>query len=379
MGYTFGIYICSFLISVMFAGLFYRENRRKIVTHLPQWLNTIIRCLIIVCVPMIISCYRYNIGIDYKTYAILFQDSINADLTGLFGLQGATHLEIGNVLLVKLVYFVFHNINAVFAAYAIITWLLFMLAIDYFSDRISVPIALLVLFLIYYSASFNTLRQILAAAIIAYSFQYIEKKKLILYALFILIATSFHSSALVAFVFYFLSYDRNEVKRTIIKNSFISKFAYRVAICLLLIMPFIWTYVIQTMGNMNLFGRYLSDYSSSSFNIVSWLFFRIPIYAILILNYKKLTINDGRMRYLFWVTLIDFEFLLMSTVYQWAFRLTYYTAFSQSVLLGFYVKNIDKKNTKAIFGIGIVAWFILEFWVYYFMWGWDAIVPYIHL
>ena len=57
--------------------------------------------------------------------------------------------------------------------------------------------------------SYTGIRQTLATAVLLFGYEFLKKKKIIPYFLVILLATFFHKSALIFFLFYFVSYIKN--------------------------------------------------------------------------------------------------------------------------------------------------------------------------
>lgn len=72
--------------------------------------------------------------------------------------------------------------------------------------------ALIPFFALTYFYSFTYLRQMLAAGFVWQSLQYIEKRNLKMFALWVLIGFSFHNSALIFFPVYFLPFKKFELK-----------------------------------------------------------------------------------------------------------------------------------------------------------------------
>ena len=150
---------------------------------------------------ILFSGLRGDFTSDYKNYVNLFNFYNEFDFSQLFRYQFGQ--EIGYVILNKLI--------GIFTDNSVIFMLFTSLIIIslYFKEikRDSVYIWLSVLLFItigQYYISFNLIRQILAASIIFAGSKYLYEKKLIKYFLIILIATLFHTTALIMVPFYFI-------------------------------------------------------------------------------------------------------------------------------------------------------------------------------
>ena len=110
--------------------------------------------------------------------------------------------EAGHKLLTKFLGY-FKSVRVYFGAYAAITLCVFYIATkEQKKEDIALP-----MFLFYFGAfvnSFNIMRQTVAVVLIAFSFQYVFKRDFLKFMLCVLVAATFHLSALVVTVVYFL-------------------------------------------------------------------------------------------------------------------------------------------------------------------------------
>ena len=152
---------------------------------------------------VVVAGTRYETGADWNAYALYLEQvpPISAFLAG--GNIGGKGFEFGYFLLCSLL----KQFGMGFQ------WLLFIIALSNVTIitkalKHYTPYVVWGLFvyyaLLYVTIEFSLLRQAIAAAICFYSFRYIEEKKLVKYVLLIVLAMSFHRSAIVMLPLYFL-------------------------------------------------------------------------------------------------------------------------------------------------------------------------------
>jgi hypothetical protein len=141
-------------------------------------------------IPVIVFAgLRADVGIDYKSYVGIY-NSISDSMTelsfkaiNLF----ANHFDLGE--------------HAVFFISSSLTFLLCYIAIKRLSVDIGISVFVL-LFCGFYIESLNIVRQAIAVAIFFFGSQYIVKRQFIKYALCVVVATTFHASAILLIAFY---------------------------------------------------------------------------------------------------------------------------------------------------------------------------------
>ncbi|MCA1010725.1 EpsG family protein [Halobacillus halophilus] len=123
----------------------------------------------------------------------------------------------------------------------------------------------------FYAASFNTLRQNIAYGIILLSFQYIRDRKFIPFLLIVLLASTFHFSALIFAFAYFLA----RIKLTIPTVSLIVILTIPIAFLKNQITAFIISNFYQT-------------YNVTHTNAYTWFFFNLTLFAIAMLYHQQI-------------------------------------------------------------------------------------------
>ena len=161
---------------------------------------------------ILFSGMRGDFTSDYTSYANYFHRiNRNETLLDILNFKSKYSMEKGYVLLNKFVG-IFSESSVV---YFIVISALTMILLIRFIKRYS-PIPWLSLFLFVtigdYFASFNLVRQVLAAAICLNAIDYVKKKDIKRYILIIVIAASIHASALIMIPMYFILQMRIEKK-----------------------------------------------------------------------------------------------------------------------------------------------------------------------
>lgn len=173
-----------------------RPKRQPYTVTRQQLLGRICLCAIFGILFALSAC-RMNVGNDYARY-VEFMHLINCD--------AYVPTEIGFNLLVKLVYGLsgYENFLLVFAIYAFVTVLLFLLALYEQSDEFCLSFFLFMT-LGYYFQTFSTVRYYLALAIALYSMKFVLRRQWGRFLLLVLLGAGFHKSLLVVIPLYFLA------------------------------------------------------------------------------------------------------------------------------------------------------------------------------
>lgn len=205
----------------------------------------------ICAVLMLISAFRVNTGRDYGTYT-----------SALVGVKNGRSLswlnfEPGFILLYKLLAPFTRNGQIAIIASSVITIALVFAAIKKYSDNVCQSIFLFYA-LYLYCMSFNLVRQFIAIGIIHVSIKYFAHQKTLKALICILIASMFHSTALLCIPFYFFQ-----------KLRMSKKMIFTVAAVAIVVFAFYNQLIRLIVFVLPKYERYLrADGSSSIFNII---------------------------------------------------------------------------------------------------------------
>lgn len=143
----------------------------------------------------LVSALRYEVGVDYHSYAWMF-DAVK---------QGqAIHAEMGYKFLNQLVLLYSNNSQSIFIVTSAITLTLIFYGIYKYSPNPALSIFLLVT-MGYLFSSFNILRQYIAIALIFASLRFIKENKFLPFLLIVLLAMTFHKTAIIMIPMFFIT------------------------------------------------------------------------------------------------------------------------------------------------------------------------------
>lgn len=358
--YGFVLYISLFLVSSFTASRYANYCRKR--TKL-SWYAKVLWFILIVFPVILFSSFRYGIGRDYDNYIKMFNLYLQSGIKEyLFYFNSSS---VGTIALIELGKDIFGTAQGILCLYSLITIILLVLSVLYYKDRIDIFTGMMMMYILLFPASLNTIRQMLAVAIIMYGLRYLEKRKNVLFFICVIIATLVHNTALVCVVLYFV-YN---------KSGRLRKLQQQILSCLILLAP-IGLVLLFSFGARLPFIGFLFENYSISFNVQYWvdLVIRLIIYVPLVKHARQDILEDGRNKIFYYMALMDLEFVITSFIFQWAYRFTYFTAFSQVVLVGIRIKKCVKNRGYRI--IKYLAIYLLIFGMLYCLWERDSIVPY---
>ena len=114
-----------------------------------------------------------------------------------------TRMEPGFVLYVRVLVRLFHNPQSLIICSSAITMFFVMRFICKYSK--ATWLSIFIFYCLFSNASMNVMRQFLALSFVLWAFDYIIKKKFIIFSALVLLATTFHFSAFIFFIAYPLS------------------------------------------------------------------------------------------------------------------------------------------------------------------------------
>lgn len=153
-----------------------------------------ILCFVMILVPLIVIMgFRYRIGVDYGNYERIFK------IITLH--NGRANMEWGYYLLNKAIGKLTDNPQAIFLTVAILINILLLKSLIRNGGSIYYGILAYMGFG-YYFYAMNIQRQYIAIMIVFYAFPFFEQKELKKFFLFVLIASAFHTSAIIWVLIY---------------------------------------------------------------------------------------------------------------------------------------------------------------------------------
>lgn len=240
------------------------------------------------------------------------------------------------------------------------------LTLIYFTIRsmkthLSITFAFFIYLFSFYNISFNILRQIMAVSIVFFGFRYIQNNKLIKYLLTIILACSFHSTAIIGFILYPISWA--------ITNRQIKKMSKMVIIVSGILSVIGFRYIFNFLNNINIMNlnrymHYLTDEAGGGrfVRLFYWLF----VFILILLCRRRIKYKNNLYvileMYMFLSTIFSFICFLGGS---FIVRIAYYMDFYQILYLPIAAKYLPFTfgNKKNLANYVIIGLFIFIFWI----------------
>lgn len=293
--------------------------------------------------------YLNTLYSDEWIYRNEYSDIGNMDLKAIFSLN----LEPGFALLNWLLYKISPQPQLLIFVCAVITNALIVSTIARFSEKFELSI-LLFICVGYYMTSFNIMRQYLAVSIIFWAIRYVNKGEFKKYFICVLIASTFHYSALILIPAYFIYKKRAWSKWTILT----------IISCIVFAVSFgTFVNILAVMLVNTKYSTYLSSLTEGYYgvNILRIFIFIVPLVLLYIWR-KPLKIKYPNSDHLVNLYVIGTMLMVISYNYVFIARIAdYFTLFG--VLLIPKLTSIFKKfSFNQLIYFGILVCFLTFFY-----------------
>lgn len=197
------------LVSTLIFAMNYQQSRKNLlqingikIDKDKTWGN--LSFIVVFCILAFFSAVRDGIGIDYTSYMMHIQN---------IQLGYPNYMEAGFKFAARIIGNIDNNPRLVIIIFSILTVFFYIKSIyDQSLDR------LMSVFIFlswgYYFFTFNTIRNFFALSLCLYSIKFLNQKKIGTFIILVLLASSFHKSALVCIPLYLLAnipYDKNKL------------------------------------------------------------------------------------------------------------------------------------------------------------------------
>lgn len=290
------IYLINF-ISIIFYATFYSYVKDKAF-----WKKILITLLTIQLI-VLLSLRSLNIGIDIPNYLNFFQNVV----PNIPSVQFYEHrFEIGFKILTKVISLITLNGHIYLTIIAIIVMIPVGVIIYKYSKMPFLSFALYISFN-FYAFSFSGLRQSIAYGIVLLSYKSIIERKFIRFLLIVLLASTFHKTAIV----FLLAYPLSKVK--------LNKLTILLtAVLILVIYKF----------KRNIFGfvvdNIYTDYEIVETGAINWFLFSVAIIMFLLLFYKKIINQSSEINALYIIVILGVIIMMFSSIGTNVMRLANY-------------------------------------------------------
>lgn len=345
------------------------DARESSLRYVPvSSLKVVFLSLLMICVFTLIVGYRYGIGADYLQYENIINSYKSIDGIDLDILNRISY-EVGFYLLCKLVFFLGGDTVSIFALAAFITFYFINKTIAYYSENgREYGMMAFISTLLLLGPSMNIVKQVIACSIIYYSFRYIFEKKLLLYTVFVLLASSFHVSAIIFIIFYAVNITQNDI----------GKFKETIITLGIILVPIFFQGLFNKVVSFSLFSGYTEYGNKFSIAInLKNIAFLLPIIVPLFVFRKRIIEKDSRNRFFYIVLVSELVSIILSYSMHWAIRLSYYFIFAEAMLVAQLIEVSSRY--KNIWQLYYVICYLIFFCLKYFYWGNDGIFPYVSI
>lgn len=364
------IYIIVYAISIFFAYLCIKidKSKHKILFYMFAFSSILI--------PALLAGFRStSIGTDVEHYVIKdFKIALNVSDYRKFMSLGLAreplYLTIVHIVArlngnIHFLLFVFHFI--------------FMICIFYggykHKDKISLPLLLLAIYLLFFNHSLNLIRQYLAIAIIFAGIKKIEEKKYFKFTFFVMIAFLFHKSTIIALtlpIIHFLVSSGSEKRKQM----------YRIIITILLVLVYaFFNQIITLLLNIGLVSNHFSFYINNQNGSGGELLTLIYIFEVFILLLFSKKYNEKIENFSFFKTNAIMHLILLQLsrhIYD-GFRLSMVFNMINTYLLVQMPKIVKNNKSRMIANVVLVS-FLLAYWFYtYVLKNFGETYPYIFM
>lgn len=321
------------------------------------------RVIIVAFLPIIMGGIRYYVGADYGGYLTQFNEESSRTLAFYFKNFSFMDVPIGFNLVRK-----FTSVcNSSFLYFAITSALSYIPVVLFViqewgnkEDEFDIASRSLFVYLIcFYIFGFAAIRQGIAIGFCVYALTFVFERKPIKFIILVVIAATFHSTALVCLPVYFLWSENGKVK--------IWKRIVVIAAC------FAFVYGLEDFVEV-IGGRY-SGYSDEVFgnNLTFWI---MLFWAILFLYFRKhLVAIDARNELFILLFVMGTILQLLGFTNAFTKRIGQYFLVSQCFLLPQLIGGFTKNSRKMVWYLIVVFEWIL-FIMQYVVLGQSSIVPY---
>lgn len=344
--YLINLLVVSLL--VMLSTRVYISYDKKIDLHNKRKLpNLFFISIALVCMMSVYS-LRWYVGSDFGNYYYLYFYYGNMSVAEVIGVR-----DWGFYIVSTFMYKIFPDnfivYNYVLAA---LTFIPVMMTLRKNSTNFFFSVVLYITMMMYYSG-FNGVRQAIAVSICFAAYPLLVKKKWLLYIAVIILASTFHTTALLLIPLMFIT-----ARKAWSKISLIIIFLLLITIVFL---PSLWTYVInflEQIGQEKLADDYKNfKYSDEGIHILRLLVAATPVIFSL-LFYRRIKKNSFHIDVLINMSLLFLVFMLFGTQMTVLSRLASYFGIFNILLIPELSKGFKTKDQK-LFQIATITLFII--------------------
>lgn len=370
---TVGLYISLFIIcSIMlrYVGISYMRTMCQCAMkqiYMSKYLALKYLMLGMVCLSPLIVLYgvRYGIGTDYHAYADIYYQLHTIDILEYIRkhLSGECYLEIG--------YYILNKIACNYVVLQIITAGLIycVVVVSFIRSRIPWGMAILIFLCEHFAYSMNGVRFTIALVFILLGYTYLVNNKIFMYIIFVLCASCFHTSMLIAIIFIMLCE---------LHSAWLNKLRDLLLLVCIVCFPLILPTLFYYAKNIPFFERYFAIglYAFHVPTMISfkWLLHIIPIILPLLIVCKMKLIDKNAIVMRIFILEIPFRMIgLYNELYS---RFARIPQLIEIIMIPMILLKIKDRRLRCIMSMYYFCWYIFYFIYQTYYIGNNEIIPY---
>lgn len=348
------LYLCVFSVSALLLS-FGLERSSKVIRF------------VAILLPILFVGLRLNVGTDYAAYVYMYNLFAVININEYFTLT-ENSIEIGYYLLIQLSQLIGGIPWVMFLLASIITISVAYLAIKRLAPN-NIPMVFFLYLMTILPFTLNGIRQGMAMSIVFFAISYIISGKFKKYLLFILLATSFHTSALLLLPLYFL-------RAIVLNRRYDNTLSLSLAVVLAVGIGFGLPAVIGFGSGIPLLGDYL-EYEGRQVGIglLDIVFKVIPLIAVFC-TYSMVVKKNKHAKIFAALVLLEIATLGLGSISAVFIRISYYLAIGGLVYLALIPSSLSSHRLRRLTNILVVLYGITFFVITYYLVGYSEIFPY---
>ena len=336
------IYLYVIFSSVYFAYVASKSKHKETI---------VLYSLISLLIPCVVGGLRaHSVGIDTIVYGRrMFQDAMLAESMADY-IIGTRANEIGFKFVCYVAAKLTEHENGCYFAYQLCTVPCIYIGAWKHRKDFSMPLLLLIWYFMLYLGTYNIMRQAVAAAVIFMEIDRLEKKQYFKFSIAIIIASMFHTSALIAFptmlgLHVFIN------SRFMPKSMIVKMIAGCALTALLMFLRPIMELIVLSLDVLAKY-RSIVDAKQSTFQITSFLMYAGELFMLLFYSKhaKHVFVHEGYNNFEFYKynLLFALVFPLIIRMHNFAIRVLVYSTYLNCFVLAAFPLFSSKKHLKLV-------------------------------
>ena len=333
-----------------FAKMYGREDHRLPTGYRPNAILTVVPLASLI----IVAGLRYKVGTDYHTYMLLYELAGKYNnIWEIFGFgTDKSSTDPGFTALLWILNQISADPALMFAVVAAITYIYIVKTLYVYGRPFELSMFLFIGMFHYY-ASFNGIRQYMAAALLFWAVRYLIDGKLVRYMIVVLICSLFHSSALIMIPVYFI------VRRK----------AWSPVLWCLMLVFLAGTFLYQKFLSVFLVVLENSQYghyeewlmkNTNGMNVIKIIVLLLPLVLAGCFR-KQLRKRWPEVDYIVNLCLIGFLFGILATKDVIFARFNIYFGLYQLILVPYFVRIFEPKSNALLYVLILICYFLYSF------------------